>query len=61
MHVNVMIAWNIMASLSYLIIALLNVLSHELNLSMADLIALYSSSSYVICLLPFLGFTGMLP
>jgi hypothetical protein len=59
MHVNVMIAWNIMAILSYLIIALLNVLSHALNLSTADLIALYPSSSYGICLLPFLGFTGM--
>ena len=54
-----MIAWNIMASLSYLITALLNVLSHALNLSMADLITLYPSSSYGICPLPFLGFTGI--
>jgi len=59
MHVNVMIALNIMASLSYLTMALLNVLSHALNLSIANLIILYPSSSYVIFFLPFLGFTGM--
>jgi len=60
MYHYVMIARNITASLSYLVVALLNVLSQALNLSMADLITLYPSSSYGFCLLPFLGFTGIM-
>jgi hypothetical protein len=45
---NVMIAWNIMASFSYLIMALPNVLGHALNLSAADPPSYTSSSSLAL-------------
>jgi hypothetical protein len=48
------------ASLSYLMVILLNDFSHPKNLSTTLLIFLYSPTLYGLGYLPFLGFTGML-
>ena len=59
MYANVVIAWSI-TSLSYLIMAFLNVLSYGLSLYGWPHYFIFLSS-YVSALPPFLGFTGMLP